>query len=136
MKKLALKPTDLVVISGCQYTGKTTLLIDVINNIALKNKEKVLIFSLEYNKTQFIQKMLCRYTNIPMEKLANGMSDKEKEILAQTMEQLDTASIYIEDKAEMFLGEIISKCCQAKKKYKKYRVDYNRLFTINRTKRL
>lgn len=55
-----IKGGDLIVIASRPAMGKSTLAINILRNVAIKEKEPVLLFSLENSKETIINKLSIR----------------------------------------------------------------------------
>lgn len=63
-----LKKTDLIIIAGRPSQGKTTLALNIAENIALQDKS-VLVFSLEMSASQLITKSVASISGLELNKI-------------------------------------------------------------------
>lgn len=99
-----LQKADLVILAARPSVGKTTLALDVARNIAIRQKKKVGIFSLEMSKEQLVDRLLCSEANVELWRMRTGkLSDQEGADdfprIGHAMGLLSEASIYIDDSA-------------------------------------
>ncbi|MEG1345433.1 MAG: replicative DNA helicase [Acidaminococcaceae bacterium] len=59
-----LQPSDLILIAARPSMGKTALVLNMTQNIAIREKKTVAFFSLEMSKEQLVQRMLCAEASI------------------------------------------------------------------------
>ena len=71
-KLLGLKPEQFIVIAGRPKMGKTTLVMNIADNVAVKQGKQVLVFSLEMSHRQLMDKSLSSLGGIPLDNLKNG----------------------------------------------------------------
>jgi replicative DNA helicase len=91
--------------------GKTAFALNIAQNVAVKAKENVAIFSLEMGAEQLVMRMLCAEGNINAQNLRTGeLTDEDWRKLTMAMGSLSNAGIYIDDTPGIKVGEIRSKC--------------------------
>lgn len=122
--------SDLIILAARPSVGKTAFALNVAQNVAIRAKETVAIFSLEMSAAQLVQRMVCAEANIDAHKLRTGMleeSDWEK--LTMGISALSQAPIYIDDTPGITVTDIRSKCrrLQAEKGLGMILIDYMQL---------
>lgn len=106
-----LQKSDLIILAARPSMGKTAFALNIAQNVALRAKTPVAIFSLEMSKEQLVQRMLCCEAEIDSQKLKTGhMQSKDFNILASSMENFYDAPLYIDDTAGCTLTDIRAKC--------------------------
>lgn len=79
---------ELTIIGARPGVGKTTLALQIAENISRKNKN-ILFLSLEMSDTQIIQKMIARIGNVQSYRMRRGtLEDSDWERIANTAEEL------------------------------------------------
>ena len=112
-----LQNSDLVLIAARPAMGKTSFVLNIAANAAIRNNVPVAIFSLEMSKEQLATRILCSESYISSEKMRVGdLGAEEMPKLAQTVEMLSKAPIYIDDTPGITVSEIRSKCRRLKLK--------------------
>jgi len=112
-----LQPSDLILIAARPGMGKTSFALNIAANAAIRHNIPVAIFSLEMSKEQLSSRILCSESYISSEKMRVGdLGAEELPKLAQTVEMLSKAPIYIDDTAGITMSEIRSKCRRLKLK--------------------
>ena len=120
-----IRKSDLIVLAGRPSTGKATLALNIVENIALgllkQAPRSVAVFSLAMNANSVISRMLSHYARISRLKLAAGAVDVEdyRKIHAAA-NVLRRAPIYIED-AVFNINEI---CDRARELNRTYGIDF------------
>lgn len=106
-----LQKSDLIILAARPSMGKTALALNIVQNVAVKSKTPVAIFSLEMSKEQLVQRMLCSEAEVDTQKIRTGnMQRKDWDKLAHAMSDLSEAPIYIDDTAGCTLTDIRAKC--------------------------
>jgi replicative DNA helicase len=67
-----LKPEQLVIIAGRPAMGKTTLAMNIGAHVAIREKKKVLVFSLEMANGQLMDRFLAAEGRIPLQDIKSG----------------------------------------------------------------
>ena len=111
-----LHPSDLVILAARPSVGKTSLAMNIVENIALKGKSCA-VFSLEMGKEQIGERMVCSVAGVSMQRAKKGIINKTEWLkILKAREQLANAKIYIDDSAAIRPRELISKCRRLKNK--------------------
>ena len=99
--------------------GKTAFALNIAQNVAIKEKVPVAIFSLEMSKEQLVQRMLCSQAEVDTQRLKTGnMQSKDWDKLASAMNDFANAPIYIDDTSGCTLTDIRAKCRRLKMEQK------------------
>ncbi|WP_064092086.1 replicative DNA helicase [Rossellomorea aquimaris] len=102
---------DLIIVGARPSMGKTAFALNIAQNVAVKARENVAIFSLEMGAEQLVMRMLCAEGNINAQNLRTGdLTDEDWRKLTMAMGSLSNAGIYIDDTPGIKVGEIRSKC--------------------------
>ncbi|MGD6849484.1 replicative DNA helicase [Rossellomorea aquimaris] len=102
---------DLIIVGARPSMGKTAFALNIAQNVAVKAKENVAIFSLEMGAEQLVMRMLCAEGNINAQNLRTGdLTDEDWRKLTMAMGSLSNAGIFIDDTPGIKVGEIRSKC--------------------------
>lgn len=92
------QPTDLVIVAARPSVGKTTLSLNIMQHVALKEKKPVAFFSLEMSKNQVVQNMLCSVAGVDAHQLRRGMLPNEsRSDLVKAAGKLSEAKIFIDE---------------------------------------
>ena len=103
--------SDLMILAARPAMGKTSLALNLAENVALKAEKPVAIFSLEMSKEQLVQRLLCSRAEVDSSRVRSGQLHAEDwEKLGQAMAELGEAPIYIDDSAGVTVMELRGKC--------------------------
>ncbi len=107
--------SDLIVIAARPSVGKTSLAINISQNIAIKEKKAVAIFSLEMSKEQLVERMLCSQARVDLQRLKTGfLSESDWPKLTEAYGELYEAKIFIDDSTDTTLTDIRMKARKLK----------------------
>lgn len=97
-----LQRSELTVLAARPSVGKTSLALNIAENIALREGLPVAIFSLEMAAEQLVQRMLCSQAMVSMQKIRHArLSAEEWDRLHASAERLFRAPIYIDDTSSL-----------------------------------
>ncbi len=114
-----LHKSDLIILAARPAMGKTALALNIAQNVAIKEKVPVCIFSLEMSASQLVQRMLCSYAEVDSQRLKTGnMLQQDWEKLTEAMNDFSQAPIYIDDTSGCTLTDIRTKCRRLKTQQK------------------
>ncbi|HDZ59157.1 MAG TPA: replicative DNA helicase, partial [Actinobacteria bacterium] len=105
-----LQPSNLIVLAARPSMGKTSLALDIAQNVALKEDVPVLLFSLEMGKEELAQRMMCTQGKVDSQRLKTGMvgpDDWAK--LTDACGRLMKAPIFVDESANPNIFEIRAK---------------------------
>jgi replicative DNA helicase len=107
-----LQPGDLVIIAARPSMGKTSFVMNAVQNAALAPVPvPALVFSLEMSKVSLAERLLCSHARVDSGKLRRGMLDQRDWVLiTKAASDIAEAPIYIDDSGSPTLLEIRAKC--------------------------
>lgn len=112
-----LQPSDLIVVAGRPSMGKTSFCLSVVEHSAVELKVPVAIFSLEMEKGQLANRMLCSRAKLSSHKMRTGrLSDHEWTNLSIAVGPLSEAKIFVDDTPAIGILEIRAKARRLKAK--------------------
>ncbi len=102
---------DLIILAARPSMGKTALALNLAQNVALKGKKAVAIFSLEMPKQQLVKRMLCSEAEVDTTRVTAGnLQSKDWDKLVDAMTRLADTKIYIDDASGVTVTDIKAKC--------------------------
>ena len=105
-----LQPSSLNVLAARPSMGKTAFALTIAQNVALREKRAVAIFSLEMSGVQLVTRMLCSEARVDMSRVRSGqLSDRDFQRLADTAGRMAEAPIFIDDHADLTVMELRSR---------------------------
>lgn len=118
-----LQPSDMVIIAARPSMGKTSLAMNIAENVAMgvgpdHAPKPVAIFSLEMPRESLVRRMLCSRANIGGSALRGGfVSPDMHNRLVRAASDLTDAPIYVDDSAGLEAVELRARARRLKKKY-------------------
>ena len=110
-----LQNSDLVVIAARPSMGKTTLALNMTQQIAVKEKKATAFFSMEMSKDQLAQRLLCAEAQIDAQNMRRGfLSQEEWQKLTRAVGPLSESPLYIDDSASLSVMEVRAKARRLK----------------------
>ncbi|MEW4372421.1 replicative DNA helicase [Paenibacillus kandeliae] len=108
--------SDLIIVAARPSVGKTAFALNIAQNVAVRAKETVAIFSLEMSAAQLVQRMICAEANLDASVMRTG-DFKEEDWMKLTMgiASLSESEIYIDDTPGIMVSEIRAKCRRLQK---------------------
>jgi replicative DNA helicase len=125
-----LRPSNLIIIAARPSVGKSSLLLNIAQNAAVKYKVPVGIFSLEMSRDELGIRMTSAEGDIDSFKIASGkLTDEELAKFGEAAGVLADAPIYIDDTPSISIMELRTKArrLQADKGAQMIIVDYLQL---------
>ena len=119
------KPGELVVIGARPGQGKTSLMLNLAEHVALDTPNRhhdgrggVLVFSLEMTATELVQRVICANAGVDLRKVKLGMYNHDEEAqLKDATQRLATAPIFVDDSFTLSMSEIRSKARRMRDRY-------------------
>ena len=108
--------SDLIIVAARPSVGKTAFALNIAQNVGVRAKETVAIFSLEMSAAQLVQRMICAESNVDAGRMRTGFLEGDDwEKLTMAIGSLSEASIYIDDTPGITVADIRAKCRRLKK---------------------
>ena len=105
-----LQPSDLVIIAARPSMGKTSLMLNIATNAAVRSGKSVGIFSLEMSKEQLVDRLFASMLGVDSWKLQRGkLDDSDFQNLGPIMDELNKANMYIDDSVGSTIPELRAK---------------------------
>jgi replicative DNA helicase len=125
-----LQKSNLIILASRPGVGKTTLALNITQNIAVKLKRPVGFFSLEMSREELVDRLLVAQADIDAWRLKTGkLSEDDFTKLSNAMGELAEAPIYIDDTPALSILEMRTKArrLQVESKVELLIVDYLQL---------
>ncbi|MEW8051320.1 MAG: replicative DNA helicase [Candidatus Thiodiazotropha endolucinida] len=110
-----LRPGQFVVIAARPSMGKTTLALNIVENMALRNSHPVLLFSLEMEQSEIIDKIVSSIGKIPLSDVLQG--DLKEGNFCEALDAINSAPIFIDDSGGLFINQIRARALRIKRKH-------------------
>ncbi|OJU87749.1 replicative DNA helicase [Candidatus Saccharibacteria bacterium 49-20] len=109
-----LQRSDLIILAARPAMGKTTLVTNLMYNVATIAKQSVLFFSLEMSKEQLVDRMLADASGVDSWNIRTGnLSDEDFSKLSEAMGEMAEAPIFIDDTPGLSVLEMRTKARRA-----------------------
>ena len=110
-----LQPSDFVLVAARPSMGKTAFVLNVAENVAIKQGITTAIFSLEMSNVQLVNRMLSLESTVDADKLRKGRLDSSDwGKLIEGADSIAKSHLIIDDTPGISISELRSKC----RKYK------------------
>ncbi|BBH23411.1 replicative DNA helicase [Paenibacillus baekrokdamisoli] len=107
---------DLIIVAARPSVGKTAFALNIAQNVGVRARETVAIFSLEMSAPQLVQRMICAESNVDAGRLRTGFLEGDDwEKLTMAIGSLSEAQIFIDDTPGITVTDIRAKCRRLKK---------------------
>jgi replicative DNA helicase len=123
---------DMVILAARPSMGKTSILLNMAEHMALADKLPVAVFSLEMSKEQVSQRMLASHARFNLRQMRRGMISPENwHNLQLAADNLQQSPIFIDDSALLTILQLRAKARRLKQRYdiRCVFVDYLQLMT-------
>ena len=111
-----LQPADLVVIAGRPSMGKTSFAMNIAENVAIKSKLPVAVFSMEMPGEALTLRMISSLGRIDQHRVRTGrLEDPEWARLTSAVSLLAEAPIFIDDMAALTPTEVRARARRLKR---------------------
>lgn len=113
-----LRPGNLIVLGARPSMGKTILMMNIADNIAINQGKSVVVFSLEMSEKDICKRTIARLARINGERMFNSnLNEKEWEAIGAATKDIEQTKIFINDKARITVFEMRGFCRKIKNQY-------------------
>ncbi len=113
-----LQPTDLIVLAARPSVGKTSLALNIAQQIAFREGRSVGFFSLEMSKEQLGFRVLCSEAEVDAKKVRDGYASKEAMVrLVTAQTKIARTKFFIDDSAALTVPEMRAKGQRLKREH-------------------
>jgi replicative DNA helicase len=104
------QPGNLIVIAARPSMGKSTLVCDFAQNVAVKQNQPVALFSLEMSEMELAHRFIGSQSRISSDRLRKGkVSSNDWPKVVKACNQLESAPLWIDDSSDLGLLELRAK---------------------------
>ena len=104
------QPGDLIIIAARPSMGKTSFVMNIVQNAALQHNVPALVFSLEMSKESLGERLLCSEARVDSQKLRGGFLETRDWVqITKAASELAESPIFIDDTGAPTLLEIRAK---------------------------
>ena len=102
-----LQPSELVVIAARPSMGKTALVCNIAEGVAMEAGQGVLLFSLEQSNLELAERLLCIRSQVNSHRLRSGtLDDDERKLLVHASGELSEAPLFLDDHPGRTIAQI------------------------------
>ncbi|KUJ72145.1 replicative DNA helicase [Thiomicrospira sp. WB1] len=103
-----LQKGDLVIVAGRPSMGKTSFCMNMAENVAIKEKAPVAVFSMEMPGEQLVMRMFSSVGRVDAEKIrkGNALEDEDWGKITLAMNQMSQAKIFIDDTPALMINDL------------------------------
>lgn len=114
-----LQPSDFVLVAARPSMGKTAFVLNVAENVAIKQGITTAVFSLEMSNVQLVNRMLSLESTVDADKIRKGRLDSNDwGKLIEGADSIAKSQLIIDDTPGISISELRSKC-------RKYKMENN-----------
>lgn len=111
-----LQPSELVILAARPSMGKTALALNIAENVALRQKQPVAVFSLEMSKESLLLRLLASEARVDAHKFRTGhMGRDDWGKITVALRDLGEAPLWIDDSASSTVLEMGAKARRLKR---------------------
>lgn len=104
------KPGELIILAARPSMWKTSFALNVLTDIALKQKKTAVMISLEMSKDSIVDRIMSEVSWVPMYRISKwDLNNEDFAKMWEAMETLWEARIFIDDKWALTIPELKSK---------------------------
>ena len=112
---LGLNKSELILIAARPGMGKTSIALNIALNVAMTQRKKVAVFSLEMSREQLATRLLSRASLVPSTNLLTGqLSDQQWRDVAAAANTLSASEILIDDNPTLTVSDMNAQCRMVK----------------------
>ena len=127
-----LQPGEMIILAGRPSMGKTSMVLNMAEHMAVRDRNPVAVFSMEMSREQLAMRMLSAHARFNLRQMRRGSISPEKwTSLKMAADDLQQAPIYIDDSPLLTVLQLRSKARRLKSAHdiKCVFVDYLQLMT-------
>ncbi|MGE9270361.1 MAG: replicative DNA helicase [Verrucomicrobiales bacterium] len=112
-----LKPGEMFVVAARPSMGKTSLMMNMVEQMCVDQSVPTLVFSCEMTAFQIVQRLLFSRARFPLSKLSRGFTPTKEEIrnLTRAGKEIASAKLWIDDTAGIPIDTLRAKARRRKR---------------------
>jgi replicative DNA helicase len=134
-----LKPGQLVIIAARPGVGKTTLAMNIAENVAVDGTHPTAVFSLEMTGTELAHRLACSRARVDSELVQTGkINEGQGQALRRAMVKISNSPLQICEKGGLTIGQLSARArrMHQRRRLKLIIVDYLQLLHSRRENRV
>jgi replicative DNA helicase len=110
--------SNLIILAARPAMGKTALAINIAENVCLKNRVPVGIFSLEMSAEQLVHRMICSQSEVESDKIKTGaLNGTEYQRIVSTVNEMQMHTMVIDDQPGLKITDLRSRARRMKESH-------------------
>ena len=116
-KSGGLKAGEMFVVAARPSMGKTSFMMNIVENICLDQGKPCMVFSCEMSSAQLVQRLLFARAKFAASQLSRGYSPKKQELerIRNSSVQIMNSKLFIDDTAGISINELRAKARRKKR---------------------
>ena len=112
-----LKPADIFIIAARPSMGKTSFMMNIVEDVAINQKKAAMVFSCEMSSPQIVQRLLFSRARFEAAQLMRGYqpSRQDLERVTRAAREISESQLFIDDTAGISINDLRAK---ARRKHK------------------
>ncbi len=112
-----LKPGEMFIIAARPSMGKTSLMMNIVEHVAVDQNKPTLVFSCEMSAQQIVQRLLFSRARYAMSNLRPGLQPTRDDLsrIMNASRDLSNAPLFIDDTPAIPIGEVRAKARRKKR---------------------
>jgi replicative DNA helicase len=104
------QPGNLIILAARPGMGKSGLVANIAEHVAIKERRPVAFFSLEMSDTELAQRLIAKRARIPSDKLRKGkVGEREWAKVLKVCNDLESAPLWIDESSDLGLLDLRAK---------------------------
>ncbi len=106
---------NLIILAARPSVGKTTLAMNIVENVAIRHRAVCAVFALEMTKSELTERMICSIGGVSGQRAKKGKLDSDEwKKLWNAQKIINETKIFIDDTSMTTIPDILSKCRRLK----------------------
>jgi len=106
-KTTGMQPGELNIIAARPSMGKTSLALNIVENVALQQGKNAAVFSLEMINNQLGMRLLSSVARLPAQRVSIGrVNDDEWSLITKAVHDLKDTGIYLDEESTLNVNDI------------------------------
>lgn len=102
-----MQPGELIILAARPSMGKTSLALNIVENVALKQDKNAAVFSLEMINNQLGMRLLSGVARLPAQRVSIGrVNDDEWSLITKAVHDLKDTGIYLDEESTLNVNDI------------------------------
>jgi len=103
------QPGNLIILAARPGMGKSGLVANIAEHVAVKQHRPVAFFSLEMSESELVQRLIAKRARIPSDRLRKGQVGKDWGKVVRVGNELEPAPLWIDESSDLGLLDLRAK---------------------------